>query len=99
WFEGLAQRNRHALLARQTLWEQLAEYVASLDEEQFTRALVFLRRAFSAFAPRERRQICENLAEHWGLNQDETAEMLEGPLSEEEEEKLSDLNDFDFGDL
>lgn len=99
WFEGLAQRNRYALLARQTLWEQLAEYVASLEEDQFKRALVFLRRAFTQFLPRERRQICENLAEHWGLNQDETAELLEAPLSEEEEEKLSDLNEFDFDDF
>ena len=46
WFEGLAKRNRYALLARQTLWEQLAEYVGSLDDEQFRRALVFLRRRF-----------------------------------------------------
>ncbi len=44
WFEGLAKRNRYALLARQSLWEQLAQYVESLDEEQFRRALVFLRR-------------------------------------------------------
>ncbi|QDU75955.1 hypothetical protein Pan97_29990 [Bremerella volcania] len=99
WFEGLAQRNRYALLARQTLWEQLAEYVASLDDDQFKRALVFLRRAFAQFLPRERRQICENLAEHWGLNRDETAELLEAPLSDEEEEKLSDLNEFDFDDF
>ncbi|TWT34369.1 hypothetical protein Enr8_17770 [Blastopirellula retiformator] len=99
WFEGLAQRNRYALIARQTLWEQLADYVGSLDDDQFARALVFLRRAFSTFVPRERRQICENLGEHWGLNKDQTAELLEGPLSEEEEEKLSDLNDFDFGDF
>ncbi|MGE0610427.1 MAG: DUF5682 family protein, partial [Pirellulales bacterium] len=46
WFEGLARRNRYALLARQTLWEQLASYIASLDDDQFNRALVFLRRAF-----------------------------------------------------
>ncbi|MBA2113657.1 DUF5682 family protein [Bremerella alba] len=99
WFEGLAQRNRYALLARQTLWEQLAEYVSSLEEDQFKRALVFLRRAFAQFLPRERRQICENLAEHWGLNQDEAADLLEAPLSEAEEEKLSDLNEFDFDDF
>lgn len=99
WFEGLAQRNRYALIARQALWEQLADYVSSLDDDQFARALVFLRRAFSTFVPRERRQICENLGEHWGLNKDQTAELLEAPLSEEEEEKLSDLNDFDFGDF
>ena len=59
WFEGLAQRNRYALLARQPLWEQLAEYIASLDEEQFRRALVFLRRAFGGFSAREKRHIAE----------------------------------------
>ncbi|GAA4436749.1 DUF5682 family protein [Bremerella cremea] len=99
WFEGLAQRNRYALLARQALWEQLAEYVTSLDNDQFVRALVFLRRAFCTFLPRERRQICENLGEHWGLNKDQAAELLEAPLSEEEEAKLDELNDFDFDDL
>lgn len=49
WFEGLAGRNRYALIARQLLWEQLADYVASLDEDQFRRAIVFLRRAFGRF--------------------------------------------------
>ena len=70
WFEGLAQRNRYALLARQTLWEQLAEYTASLDDDQFGRALVFLRRAFSTFSPREQRRISENLASRYGQRTD-----------------------------
>jgi hypothetical protein len=96
WFEGLARRNRYALLARQPLWEQLAGYIESLDEEQFRRALVFLRRAFGPFSGREKRQIAENLGEYWGLNADATSEMIEQPLSEAEEEKLKDLNEFDF---
>lgn len=99
WFEGLAQRNRYALLARQTLWEQLAEYTASLDDDQFGRALVFLRRAFSTFSPREKRQISENLAECWGIHPDTASELIEKPLTEKEEETLQNLNDFDFGDL
>src|SRR5215472_10481857 len=33
WFEGLAQRNRYALLTRLALWEQLDSYVSSLTEE------------------------------------------------------------------
>ena len=86
WFEGLAQRNRYALLARQPLWEQLAEYVQSLDDEQFRRALVFLRRAFGGVQPREKRQIAENLGEFWGVNADVASEMIEQPLSEDEEE-------------
>lgn len=99
WFEGLAQRNRHALIARQTLWSQLAEYVASLDEDQFRRALVFLRRAFGAFSAREKRQIAENLGEIWGVGGDVVGEMLEAKLTEEEETKLKDLNEFNFDDL
>jgi hypothetical protein len=96
WFEGLAQRNRYALLARQPLWEQLAGYIESLDEEQFRRALVFLRRAFGPFSAREKRHISENLGEYWGLNADAASEMVEKPLTEAEEEKLKDLNEFDF---
>jgi hypothetical protein len=99
WFEGLAQRNRYALLARQTLWEQLADYTASLDDEQFKRALIFLRRAFSQFSAREKRHIAENLGQHWGVNPDTASELLEKPLSEDEEKTLDDLNDFDFSDI
>jgi hypothetical protein len=96
WFEGLARRNRYALLARQQLWEQLAGYIESLDEAQFRRALVFLRRAFGPFSAREKRHIAENLGEYWGLNADAASEMIEKPLTESEEESLKDLNDFDF---
>jgi hypothetical protein len=99
WFEGLAQRNRYALLARQTLWEQLADYIASLDDEQFKRALVFLRRAFGSFSPQEKRHIAENLGECWGLTADAASELIEQPLTEKEEEKLQELNEFDFGDI
>ena len=96
WFEGLAQRNRYALLARQPLWEQLAGYIESLDEEQFRRSLVFLRRAFGPFSRPRKRHISENLGEFWGLNADAASEMIEKPLTEAEEKKLTDLNEFDF---
>lgn len=99
WFEGLSQRNRYALLARQALWSQLAEYVSALDDDQFKRALVFLRRAFGSFSPREKRHITENLAEHWGVHADAASELIEQELSEQEQQTLSDLNEFDFGDL
>ena len=99
WFEGLALRNRYALLARQTLWEQLADYIASLDEDQFRRALVFLRRAFGPFSAREKRHIAENLGECWSLHPDAASDLIEQPLSEEEAEKLDNLNDFDFDNL
>jgi len=99
WFEGLSKRNRYALLARQPLWEQLAQYIESLDEEQFRRAVVFLRRAFGDFSPQEKRHIAENLGEYWGAGAELASEMIEQPLTEEEEQKLQDLNAFDFGDL
>ena len=99
WFEGLSKRNRSALLARQPLWQELAGYVQSLDDEQFKRAIVFLRRAFGGFAPHQKRQICENLAEHWGVNADAAKEALQAPLTEAEEKKLADLNEFNFDEI
>jgi len=99
WFEGLSRRNRYALLARQVLWMQLADYIASLDEEPFRRSLVFLRRAFGSFSAREKRQIAENLAEYWGVSADATSEALEAELSGAEEKTLNDLKDFNFDDL
>ena len=99
WFEGLSRRNRYALLARQPLWEQLADYVQSLDDEQFRRAIVFLRRGFGGFSPQEKRQIAENLGEHWGVSRDMASEVLNQPLTQQEEQTLEDLNEFDFEDL
>lgn len=99
WFEGLSRRNRGALLARQPLWQELAGYIQALDADQFKRAIVFLRRAFGGFAPHQKRQICENLAEHWGVNADAAKEALAGPLTEAEEQKLADLSDFNFDDI
>ena len=99
WFEGLSRRNRYALLARQVLWAQLADYIASLDEDHFRRSVVFLRRAFGSFSPREKRQIAENLAEHWGVTVDAAAGAIEAELSETEEKTLKDLNEFNFDDL
>jgi hypothetical protein len=99
WFEGLSKRNRYALLARQVLWTQLADYISSLDDEHFRRSLVFLRRAFGGFTAREKRQIAENLAEHWGISADAASEVIETELTETEEKTLKDLNEFNFDDL
>jgi hypothetical protein len=99
WFEGLSKRNRYALLARQPLWEQLADYVSSLEEDHFRRSLVFLRRAFGSFSPREKRQIAENLAQHWGVTADSASEAIEQKLSDDEEKKLSELSEFNFDEL
>ncbi|MCY9591976.1 hypothetical protein PC41400_09570 [Paenibacillus chitinolyticus] len=99
WFEGLAMRNRYALLSRSFLWEQLDAYIQSLENEQFYRSLVFLRRAFGTFEAREKANIAELMGELWGLGAIATGEALQRPLGEEEKEKLDELNDFDFGDL
>ncbi len=99
WFEGLAKRNRYALLTRLPLWEQLAKYVASLTDDEFKRALVFLRRSFSDFTPSEKRSITENLGEIWGANPDNVSEVLSAELTETEKKKLDELADFNFEDL
>jgi hypothetical protein len=96
WFEGLALRNRAMLLSRVDLWKRLDGYVASLDEGQFRRALVFLRRGFSDFSPADRRAVARILGEVWGVGGEEADEYLSGELSETEIKKLEE---FDFGDL
>ena len=99
WFEGMSMRNRYVLLSRLSLWEQLNEYIISLDDEEFVRALVFLRRAFSTFEPREKTMIAELLGELWGVNTEQAAEILTGELKEAEAKMIEDLNEFDFGDI
>jgi hypothetical protein len=99
WFEGLAQRNRYALLTRLSLWEQLDSYVASLTGDEFKRALVFLRRAFGDFSPSEKRGITENLGEIWGANPEAASEALSTELSGEEKRKLDELAGFNFEEL
>jgi hypothetical protein len=99
WFEGLAKRNRYALLTRLSLWEQLANYVASLNDDEFKRALVFLRRAFGDFSPAEKRSITENLGEIWGANPDNVSEVLTEELTEQEKKKLDELSGFNFEEL
>ena len=99
WFEGLAAKNRYALIARLSLWRYLDGYLSTLDGEQFRRALVFLRRAFSGFTPAEKSDIAENLGEIWGVNQSQAAEVLTGELTQGEQEALKGLDDFDFDDI
>lgn len=99
WFEGLSRRNRAALIARQPLWVELAGYVASLDDDQFRRAVVFLRRAFGGFSLQQKRQVCENLAEHWGVDAEATQEALDRELREAEAKRLQELSELDFDDI
>lgn len=99
WFAGLSMKNHYALIARLNLWEKLSEYLITLDDEEFKRALVFLRRAFADFTSEEKNQIAENLGEIWQVNPSQVSEVLNGPVSGEELEMLSGLDDFDFGDI
>ena len=99
WFEGLAQRNRYALVSRTALWEQLNVYLAALEQEQFARALVFLRRAFSVFSPREKAMVAEVLGELWGIGGEQASELLSGEMSEQEQQQIEELNEFDFEDF
>lgn len=96
WFEGLAMKNRYALIARLSLWESLDNYLDTLDEEEFKRALVFLRRAFADFSAMEKDEIAENLGEIWGLNGQQVSEVVNGNLGEAEQQVIESLNDFDF---
>ena len=99
WFEGLAAKNRYALIARLSLWRHLGDYIAALDDIDFRRALVFLRRAFADFAPLEKQEIAENLGEVWGVDPRQAAEALTAALTEGEQKVLDELNDFDFDDI
>ena len=99
WFEGLAGKNRYALITRLSLWQHLSDYLDSLDEDTFRRALVFLRRAFADFTPGEKSDIAENLAEIWGLHARQVSEILMAQTTEEEQTLLSELDDFDFDDI
>jgi len=99
WFEGLAGKNRYALIARLSLWRQLDDYLATLDDETFRRALVFLRRAFADFSPGEKNDIAENLGEIWGVNPTQAAEVLMNDVTEAEQAVLDSLDEFDFDDI
>lgn len=99
WFEGLAARNRYALLARQALWTQLAHYIEALDDEQFRRSLVFLRRGLGSFSAPEKRTIAENLGQYWGVHADAASELIAQTLTDEDSEELKSLNEFDFDDF
>ncbi len=96
WFEGLAMKNHYSLIARMSLWESLSGYLDSLDDQEFKRALVFLRRAFADFSSAEKNTIAENFGEIWQINPRQVSEIINDNLSEGEMELLADLADFDF---
>jgi len=99
WFEGLAMKNRYALIARLSLWESLNEYLETLDNDEFKRALVFLRRAFADFSAKEKSDIAENLGEIWNLGGLQVSEAINSPITSEVKATLNDLDSFDFDDI
>jgi hypothetical protein len=99
WFEGLCMSNKYALLSRAFLWEKMDDYMSTLSDEEFKRALVFLRRSFTQFSSSDRSKVAEILGSIWGINELHVSEYLNDTLTEAEENALDDLNDFDFGDF
>ncbi len=98
WFEGLVQYNRQALFLRMALWRQLDSYLVSLDDDEFRKALVPLRRAFGSFSKAEVRRVVDNLAEISAESREELKQVPEVALSAEEEKNLSEmLGDLDLG--
>lgn len=99
-FEGLVSRNRLALLMRKNLWRAIAEYIDSLDDDQFLRILAGMRRTFATFSPGEVRQVVAMLAEFWQTGASELMASMEVRLDEAEIEKLAEdlagLEDFDL---
>ena len=99
WFEGLAAKNRRALIARLSLWEKLCAFIAELSYEEFKPALVCLRRTFSVFSPSEKADIAENIGEVLGISAQAAAEIIAAPMTAEEQETISELDDFDFDEI
>jgi len=96
WFEGMSGLNRYALLSRVSLWQALDDYVQSLDDDEFKRSVVYMRRAFSSFGAKGKSDVAELLARLWNIDVQDAAILLQAPLNEEEEGALATLDDFDF---
>lgn len=91
-FEGLATRNRYALLARKSLWTAMNAFIEALDDEAFKRAVVALRRAFGSFETSEARRIATTLTQIWGGGEKELVQAIETKVDDSEIEALqSDL--------
>lgn len=99
WFEGLARRNRRSLIGRLSVWEKLCSFISELDNEEFKPVLVSLRRTFSDFSPAEKSDIAENIGEVLGISHEQAAEFITADVTDEEQQAISELDDFDFGDI
>lgn len=90
YFEGLASRNRMALLSRRKLWTSFTDFLEGLDDKSFRRSLPGLRRAFSGFDPGESRRVVTLLGEYWGGGTDELMAAVETKIDAEEEKRLGE---------
>ncbi len=97
WFEGLCMKNKYSLILNLKIWEKIDTYINSLNEEDFKRVFVFLRRAFTHFSASEKNSVAENLQELWGINN--VSQFVNSNLNREEMEKLKEIDDFDFDDI
>ena len=78
WFEGLAKRNRDALLARQPLWEELAGYVAVAGRRAVPAGARVPAAGLRRLQPRTRSgRSARTSAEYWGVNADAAKEALD----------------------
>lgn len=93
YFEGLASRNRMALLSRTLLWKSMTTFVEALDDDAFRRSVVGLRRAFGAFEVGEARRVAEMLAQIWGGDASVTREISTAVESRVDAAELRSLND------
>ncbi|MCL2546376.1 MAG: DUF5682 family protein [Oscillospiraceae bacterium] len=87
WFEGLATLNHYALLLNPLLWQLLNTLIETLQDEDFLRILVVLRRTFSNFSRQERRNIWQHLGEIWCVSDDAVEYIMSQELL---------TNDFNF---
>ena len=99
WFEGLSKKNKYSLITRISLWKELDNYLNTLNDDEFKRALVFLRRAFCDFTASEKSDISENLGEIWGYNSQQVSGIIMTELNEYEKEFLDNIEDFDFDNI
>jgi hypothetical protein len=99
-FEGLASRNRMALLSRRLLWSSMSAFLEQLDDGAFLRALPGLRRAFASFTAGEARRVADTLAELWGEGAAALAQAIETRIDDDEvrqlQEDLGDLGDLEL---
>jgi len=97
WVEGLMQYNHEVLFHREAVWKTLDEYVMSLDETGFRKALVPLRRALGTFEPAEVRRICGLLISLSAVGGDEIREVTNRKLDDAEAAELQEqLGGLDF---